>query len=108
MLGGGGVSDLHEAIGVGCDDGHIAGLRGGVVPGDVLLHCKVEHLLLRVRRGIRILADVLSFDLMRLDLERIYRGHREWYELRSPILELGDGTLKIAHVRCGGVRVRCE
>lgn len=53
------VELLGEAVGVGADDGDVAGLGGGVVDGRVLLHAQVQHVLLRAGRRAGELADVL-------------------------------------------------
>lgn len=54
------LSYLGKAIGMGSQNGHIAGLRIGVVEGDVLFHGQIQGLFLIVGRRAGILADVLA------------------------------------------------
>ena len=69
-------ADLDEAIGVSTDDGDIAGLGGLVVTRNVLLDGELEDVLLRVRRSVGVLANVLGLARVLLDDE----GRRHFYD----------------------------
>ena len=53
-------SYLRKAIGVGGKDCHIAWLRVGVVKRNILFHGKAQGLILVVRNGTGVLADMLG------------------------------------------------
>lgn len=60
---------LHKAIGMRCDDGDVPWFWVWVVLGDILLHCQLKHLLLRVGCGSSVFSDVLGVDDMFFDIE---------------------------------------
>jgi hypothetical protein len=50
-----------ESIGVCSKNCHIAGLRIGVVVGNILFHCQLQGLFLLISRGPRIFTNMLGF-----------------------------------------------